>query len=75
MILGPHRQPLYLGIGGRALGNRPAFKHTVHLETQVPVKSGRIVLLDDEEITSFAALRLTRGFGRFREVAFRIVIR
>ncbi len=73
MVLGPHRQPLDIGIGRWPLGHRPALEHPVDFEPQVPVEPGRVVFLDDEEIAARAGLGLARRLGRLPEIALGIV--
>ena len=74
VILGPHREPLCIGIGRRALGNRPAFQHTVVLQPQVPVQPGRVVLLDHEDPVLAAFARLTRRLLGAGKIALCVIL-
>ena len=73
MIFGPDSQPLYFGVARRSLGDCPALQHTIDLQPQIPVKPGGVMFLDDEEIATRATASLAGRFGRFREVAFRVI--
>ena len=49
MILGLHRQTLFVGIERRTFGNRPGLEDAVAFEPEVVVQSPGGVLLDDEQ--------------------------
>src|SRR5207249_498259 len=73
VVLGHHRQALVLGVEARALGDRPALEHALHLETEVVVQARGRVLLDHEG-ASLLLLFLASRLGRDREVALAVVL-
>jgi hypothetical protein len=50
MILGAHREPDGVRVGGQALGHGPGREHTVAFQADVPVQPPGVVLLDDEAV-------------------------
>ncbi len=72
VILGPHRQPLVLGIETWPLRHRPAFQDTVQLQPEIIMEAGGVMLLDDEALpTRPPALPL--GLARLAEIALGVV--
>src|SRR5699024_5925103 len=57
MVLGLDRKTIVLRIGRRALRQSPGGEHSFVFESEIPVQSARVVLLDDEaEIASAGAV-------------------
>src|SRR5579862_2051468 len=64
MILGPHRQPLVLGIEAWPFRHRPAQQNTIPLQAKVVMKPGCIVLLDQVRERFPPAFHLPRRWLR-----------
>ena len=73
MVLGPHRQPLVIGIEAGPLGHGPALEDTVQLQTEIIVQPAGSVLLHDEAVRR-TLFDLARGFARLPEVAPEIIV-
>ncbi len=63
VILGSHRQPVFLRDRRDPVGHCPGSERSAVLEPQIPVQPGRVVLLDDEP---------SAGLGRRRAVSRRL---
>ena len=72
MVFGAHREPFVVGIGAGTARHRPAFEHAVHLEPEIPVQAGGVVLLDHEEMARLDAA-LALGLARLLEIALGVV--
>src|SRR5437879_12460753 len=69
MILGPYSQPLDSGVERRPLGHGPGCQDSVHLQPEVVVQPGRIMLLDYKDaVAARAAPDATGGFGCLTEL-------
>src|SRR5262245_54605592 len=72
MVLDVHRKPVLVWIAARALGHRPALRHPIEFEPEVPVEPRRCMLLHDKAVAR--ALELASlGLLRFSEVALAVV--
>ena len=64
VVLGLHREALFVAVERRSLGHRPGHEHAVAFEPEVVVQPRGGVLLDDEQERSGARRRnLRRGLG------------
>ena len=65
VVLGPHREPVVLGVGRDPVRHRPRGERAVVLEPQIPVKPPCVMLVDHEALLAGrprpGALRLWRG--------------
>ena len=73
MVLGPHRQPLVIGIEAGALGHCPALEDTVQLQTEIKMQPAGSVLLHDEAVCR-TLFDLARRFAGLMEVAPEIIV-
>ena len=75
MVLGAHGEALVVRVEARPVRHRPALEHPVQLQPQVPVKPGRVVLLDHEAVAMAPAQFLVRALRlvRLREISLRII--
>lgn len=74
VIFDLHRETLHGRIEVGSFGDRPTLEHAIEFQTEVVVKVGGIVLLDDE--TQFAApsrYTFATRFGRRVKVAFSLI--
>src|SRR5690606_33544778 len=57
----------------RPFGNRPAFQHTVHLQTEVVMQAGSGVTLNDENKFIIRFFLLAFGFAGLVELSFVLI--
>src|SRR5262249_11989346 len=67
MILDMHGQPLFAGNEAGPARDRPAFQDAVHLQAEIVMQPGGVVLLDDETGTARVG-SASPGLRRDREV-------
>jgi hypothetical protein len=69
MILSVDREPVLGRIERDPVGHRERHRHPTVLESQIPVQTGRVVLLDDEPgLIGPRQCCVARRLGRRREV-------
>ncbi len=76
VVLGVNRESVLLGVRRDAVGDRPRREHSVVLESQIPVQTRGVVLLNDEpRRVRFSTTRpgATRRLGGLLEVALALV--
>src|SRR5260370_17290148 len=74
MILGHHREALDRRIVRRSLRHSPRLQHALHLQSEVVMETGCLMLLNDED-RQFALLRFpARRLRRVAEVAHLAVL-
>jgi hypothetical protein len=72
MILGAHRETLFVGVEAGAARHGPAFEDTVRFKAEVPVEAGGVMLLDYEAV-AVAGRERTRRLRRLREIPLGVI--
>ncbi len=75
VVFGLDRKAFVCGVEAGAARDRPAFQHSVDLDTKIPVQPGGVMLLDDEQVAVLARLATAGRLGGALEIALGVVAR